>query len=35
MIAPVLGLSEEEQVAQVVDYRARSAAERSPLEVLV
>ena len=35
LIAPVLGLSEKEQVGQVVDYRTRSAAERSPLDVLV
>jgi hypothetical protein len=31
----VLGLSEAEQAAQVDDYKARSSAERSPLEVLV
>ena len=35
LIASVLGLSEKEQVGQVVDYRTRSAAERSPLDVLV
>ncbi|MBV9950591.1 MAG: glycerol-3-phosphate dehydrogenase/oxidase [Acidimicrobiia bacterium] len=35
LIAPVLGLSAADQDAQVADYRARSSAERSPLEVLV
>jgi glycerol-3-phosphate dehydrogenase len=35
LIASVLDLSEKEQIDQVVDYRARSAAERSPLDVLV
>jgi glycerol-3-phosphate dehydrogenase len=35
LIAPILGLSEAEQVAQVAEYRARSEAERSPLDILV
>jgi glycerol-3-phosphate dehydrogenase len=35
LIGPVLGLSDTEKAAQVADYRARSAAERSPLDVLV
>jgi glycerol-3-phosphate dehydrogenase len=35
LIAPVLGLSEAEQAAQVDDYKSRSSADRSPLEVLV